>query len=451
MSRRALDAASEVEGYALNSKRGRRKATISRSRRLAASLTGSVAAVVVVLACVGAAASQAEPMPVGVPGTWALRLNEEFTAGSLNTALWTPGWQHGGISGPMSGQCLSSGNVSQPGNGYVYLQVKAQHNTCGTTTVEDTGGLIESNPSDGQPGHSGFAYTYGVVEWRAYVPGVAPTGRGCPKGGCLPDWPALWSLSSTNADEIDIMEGLGTLGQACYHIHPPPGSEGPGGCLSGSYAGAWHTYAAKWEPGYVQYFYDGAQIGQVSSEVLNGTPQYLIADMVPPGLGQPLVVPDEMVVDYVRVWQHPVPTSGESGSSSWVVRDPTTGYHYVYWHGSDGALWTTTYGTKWNAPERLGQLMAAGTSPTVVENPATGYQYVYFQGTDGGLWTASWNGSWATTGLGGHMAAGTSPAVVRDPSTGYQYVYWKGSDHALWTTSYGPNWNPAASLGGSLE
>ncbi len=232
---------------------------------------------------------------------------KNFSANGINTALWTPEWP----SGAMSGECTSPSLASQPGNGYLSLELQAKESTCGGTKHPDTGSLIESNPADGKSGHSGFAYTYGYVEWRAYLVGVSPKGLGCPTGGCLPDWPALWSLSSTNANEIDTMEGLETLGQACYHIHPPPGKEGPGRCLSGSYNG-WHTYASEWEPGVVKYFYDGVQVGELSSEQLNGTPQYLIADMVPPGCcGQPLVVPDELKLDYVKVWQKlPIVTTG---------------------------------------------------------------------------------------------------------------------------------------------
>jgi hypothetical protein len=55
-------------------------------------------------------------MPNGVPGSWALVLNEEFTANGLNTALWTPEWP----AGAMSGECTSPSLVSQPGNGYLY-------------------------------------------------------------------------------------------------------------------------------------------------------------------------------------------------------------------------------------------------------------------------------------------------------------------------------------------
>ena len=424
------------------------------------------------LAVVQVTVAQAEPMPAGISGTWALRVNEEFTGAGLNTALWTPGWQSdASISGPMSNECVASKNVYQPGNGYLYLQVRKEHATCGTTTVENTGGLIESNPSDGQPGHSGFAYTYGVVEWEAYVPGVSPEGRGCPKGGCLPDWPALWSLSNTNADEIDNMEGLETLGKACYHIHPPPGSEGPGSCLSGSYASAWHKYASEWEPGVVKFFYDGSQVGELSSEVLNGTPQYLIADMTPPGCcNQPLVVPDEMVINYVRVWQHPSPPSVSTGAATEAaiesaklhgeVNPNTFETHYYFEYGPTtsygqrtpeegagsgsnpvpatatitGLIPITTYHYRLVASNTSGQTSYGEdrtfTTPTVNSSPAvvregTNYTAVFNRNGAGGLsyWSYSSSGGWENKTLGGEVAAGSSPSVVHE-SNGYTAAYY---------------------------
>jgi hypothetical protein len=344
---------------------------------------------VVLLSAIQVAAARAEPMPVGVPGTWALRLNEEFSSAGLNTGLWTPGWQHGGISGPMSSQCLSSANVTQPGSGYLLLQLRKESNTCESTKVENTGGLIESNPSDGVSGHTGFSYLYGYVEWRAWLPGVEPKGLGCPKGGCLADWPAFWSLSSTNSNEIDTMEGLGGLGQACFHIHPPPGGEGPGSCLSGSYAG-WHTYGAEWEPGIVKYFYDGAQVGEVGSGVLNGTPQYLIADIVPPGCcGGPLITPDELQIDYVRVWQHPVAPSATTSSATskqplqatlnGTVNPNGFDTHYYFQYGT-----STSYGSATGEGDAGSGTSGVGKSNTVTLSPGTTYHYRIVASNAGG-------------------------------------------------------------------
>ena len=298
MSRLGLDSTSKVDGYELDSRRGMRKTTLSRSRRLATWLVSSFTAAVVVLTCVGVAAAQAEPMPNGVPGTWQLKLNEEFSSSGLNTSLWTPGWQHGGISAE-SERCLSSALVNQPGDGYLHLWLHKETNTCEGTHSEYTGSLVESNPNDGVSGHTGFQYSYGYVEWRAYVVG---TEEKCSLGGCIPDWPALWTLPGNHETEIDIMEGLN--GEACYHFHPP--FPGTGGC-AGNRPG-WHTYGVNWAAGVVTFYYDGTQVGQVTSSKINSTPQYLVMDMTAPcSCGGKLVVPDELDIDYVRVWQHPTP------------------------------------------------------------------------------------------------------------------------------------------------
>jgi hypothetical protein len=405
------------------------------------------------------AVAQAEPMPNGIPGTWALKLNEEFSGSSLNTALWTSGWQSdASISGPMSNECVASKNVSQNGNGYLYLQVRKEKATCGTTNVEDTGGLIESNPADGQPGHSGYAYTYGIVEWEAYVPGVAPTGRGCPKGGCLPDWPALWSLSSTNTDEIDTMEGLETLGQACFHIHPPPGSEGPGGCLSGSYAGAWHTYAAWWEPGVVKYFYDGAQVGELSSGVLNGTPQYLIANMVPPGCcNQPLQVPDEMTVNYVRVWRHPVPPEASTSPASGLRPLQATLNGNVNPKGESTEFYfrygkTTVYGATTPETSAGSGSGSVGVSTNVTLEPGTTYHYRIVARNAGGTVEGSDQElktpgpvEAATTAVSGLTEAqATLNGTINPRGYGAKYYFQYGK-----TTSYGSVTNEGDAGAGS--
>src|ERR1700722_8522730 len=187
-------------------------------RRFTAYLAALFVAVVALLTGISVDTAFAEPMPSGVPGTWALLLNEEFSANGLNTALWTPEWP----SGAMSGQCTSPSLVSQPGNGYLYLQVRAQASTCGGIKNSDTGGLVETNPTDGKPGHSGFLYTYGYVEWHVYIVGWGGEAQGCPRGGCIPDWPALWSFPENEENEIDTMEGL--HGKACHtwHHHVSP-------------------------------------------------------------------------------------------------------------------------------------------------------------------------------------------------------------------------------------
>jgi hypothetical protein len=123
----------------------------SRVTKSAARVSALLVMSAVLLTLIQVAAAQAEPPP----GNWAPIFNEEFSANGLNTALWTPEWP----GGPMSGECTSPSLVSQPGNGYLYLQVRAQESTCGGTKHADTSALAESNPADAKPGHRCFLYS----------------------------------------------------------------------------------------------------------------------------------------------------------------------------------------------------------------------------------------------------------------------------------------------------
>jgi beta-glucanase (GH16 family) len=73
------------------------------------------------------------------------------------------------------------------------------------------------------------------------------------------------------------------------------------GCPSGTYTDGWHTFAANWEPGIITYYYDGVDIGSVTSGITSA-PMFLVLDYDAEISGQ---APATMKVDYVRVWQHP--------------------------------------------------------------------------------------------------------------------------------------------------
>lgn len=224
--------------------------------------------------------------PVGIPGAWTKKFSDEFTGTNL-AGTWTPGWFGSGVTSPVNSAeqaCYDSRQVTLPGDGTLHLKAAARPSVCGGKSKPNTGSLVNTNGK--------FQYRYGVVEWRAYIPA---------SGTRIANWPGLWSNGQNwpKDGENDTMEGLG--GSACFHFHSPSG--GPGKCAPGNYTG-WHTFASDWEPGRVTYYYDGVRVGQITTGVTS-SPQYLIMDnTVSSSIGGPTVLPRDMLVDYVRVWQH---------------------------------------------------------------------------------------------------------------------------------------------------
>ncbi len=273
-----------------------------RTRQFSAALALSFLAAVVLLMAVNVAASMAGPPP----GSWSPTFDEEFNSAGLNTSTWTPGWQRNEVT-EISERCVSPQNVSQPGDGYLHLSVQ-QTLPCGPRGLQETGAAVESNHGDGVAGHAGYSYSYGYVEWRVYLPGQANTG--CPSGGCIGNWPALWTLPESHSSEIDVMEGL-EKGLACYHFLPPfTGNEQHGACKANSYVG-WHTFGADWEPGGVTYYYDGVAVGTEQSSGNSPSLEYLVMDVLPSRTTAPKLFNQAVLVDYVHVYQQlPIVTTG---------------------------------------------------------------------------------------------------------------------------------------------
>ena len=273
----------------------------SRARQFSAVLALSFLTAMALMV-VNVAASMAGPPP----GNWSLTFDEEFNSAGLNTSMWTPGWQRNEVS-EISERCVSPQFVSQPGDGYLHLSVQ-QTLPCGPRGLQETGAAVESNHGDGVAGHVGYSYSYGYVEWRVYLPGQANTG--CPSGGCIGNWPALWTLPESHSSEIDVMEGL-EKGLACYHFLPPfTGNEQHGACLANSYVG-WHTFGADWEPSGVTYYYDGTAVGAEQSSGNSPSPEYLVMDVLPSRTTAPKLLNQAVLVDYVHVYQQlPIVTTG---------------------------------------------------------------------------------------------------------------------------------------------
>lgn len=227
-------------------------------------------------------------MPIGDPGTWHLALDSEFTGTSLPSP-WTTGWFGTGITqgvgGTSENDCYDPAQVSVGGD-ELDLNLVAKVETCGGVTHPYATGFVTT---DGN-----YSYTYGFAEARIWMPGSS--------SACL-DWPSFWQDGMgawPDTGEEDIEECLG--GQVGWHFHDPSGS--PGGSVSTDLWGGWHSFGADWEPGSVTFYYDGVDVGSVTSGV-TGSPMYLIMGLgIGGGYGGAVSVPATMRVQYVRVWQH---------------------------------------------------------------------------------------------------------------------------------------------------
>ena len=172
-------------------------------------------------------------------------------------------------------------------------------------------------------------WTYGRFEMRAKL----PVGQGM--------WPAFWMLPSNSpyggwaaGGEIDIMESSGNSPETIHGtIHY--GGEYPANTYSGNTtnlpagtAGNWHVYAVEWQEGVIRWFVDGQLYSTKTSWYsTNGAYPapfnvdfHMLLNLAVGGWfpGDPdgtTVFPQELVVDYVRVYERGSATTCAPGIS----------------------------------------------------------------------------------------------------------------------------------------
>ncbi|MCO5051291.1 MAG: glycoside hydrolase family 16 protein [Verrucomicrobiae bacterium] len=168
-----------------------------------------------------------------------------------------------------------------------------------------------------------FSFTYGRAEARIKI----PRGQGI--------WPAFWMLGDRitthgwpACGEIDIMENIGREPKLIHGTIHGPGYSGNGsiGGVSalpdhGNFADDFHVYAIEWTPDQIRWFMDGTAYFQATPKLLpEGAtwaftqPHFLLLNLAVGGHwpGYPdndTVLPQRLVVDYVRVYQSTTPTS----------------------------------------------------------------------------------------------------------------------------------------------
>jgi beta-glucanase (GH16 family) len=247
------------------------------------------------------------PQPLGPTGSWSLRFNDEFNGSTLDLSKWRPNWLAGtdtALTPPINSLesgCYDPAQVSVGGGNLTLAAVAVTPGSRPGCVVR--GGANASYASGIITSRHDYTFTYGYIESRIWLP---------PGNGLGQNWAAFWADGTgtwPTTGEIDVMEVLSNH-IPCWHFHYQDSSgnhQGPGGCptlaqLGGNYSG-WHVFGAEWEPGSIKYFYDGQQVGQITSGVTNA-PMFLIANYAVSATGTPpIVVPQNMQVDYIRHWQ----------------------------------------------------------------------------------------------------------------------------------------------------
>ncbi len=226
---------------------------------------------------------------VGSPANAIELFRDDFNGTTLNLAKWRPNWlgtTDGAISKPVNSDeqaCYDPRQVSVAGGS---LHLNAVARSCKATngvTYPYASGIVQTKDH--------FTFTYGRLEARLW------TASG---SGAIKNWPAFWADGTGKhpvTGELDVFEGI--AGKACWHFHYRGGE--PGGCASAANPSGWHTYAAEWRPGVVTYFYDGVQVGRITTGI-TAKPMFLILNLgVSAKVSGPVTLPSEMLVDYVRV------------------------------------------------------------------------------------------------------------------------------------------------------
>ncbi|MEO3748444.1 family 16 glycosylhydrolase [Plantactinospora sp. B5E13] len=274
----------------------------------------------------GALAATTPATPASAePG--ALVWSDEFNA-PAGTAPDGNKWRHdtgGGGWGNNERQYYtnSTSNAAHDGNGNLVITARrdnpgnyqCHYGRCEYTSAR----LLTANT---------FTRTYGRFEARIKV----PRGQGI--------WPAFWMLGGMpwpDMGEIDIMENIGREPGNLYGTLHGPGYSG-GNAISSRYtlpggqafADAFHTFAVDWAPDSITWYVDGIQYARKTPADLNGNrwvfdhPFFMIMNVAVGGNwpGYPdatTTFPQQMLIDYVRVWAWNTGGGGNPGPTGSII------------------------------------------------------------------------------------------------------------------------------------
>ena len=273
-------------------------------------------------------------VPIAVLG---LLLAASPTTHAANPAVWSLVWSDE-FDGP-NGSPVDSGKWSFDigGNGWgnneleTYTSRTANADLEGGTlvikalkeTFTGTDGITRNYTSARLLTKTKFTQMYGRFEARMKI----PYGQGL--------WPAFWMLGDNigtagwpTCGEIDIMENIGKEPSIVHGTFHGPGYSGAQGVSAAytlpngqKFSDDFHTFAVEWEPNVMRFYVDGLLYKtRTPSDLPAGKtwvfdhPFFIILNVAVGGgfPGNPdasTVFPQQLVVDYVRVYQRAVPSN----------------------------------------------------------------------------------------------------------------------------------------------
>ncbi|RMH01644.1 MAG: glycoside hydrolase family 16 protein [Chloroflexi bacterium] len=269
---------------------------------------------VVSVGCTGKEVLQVSPTPTPIPATptpeweregWVLVWQDEFDGEEINRENWA--FDLGRGNGGWGNRELQW-YTERPENvrledGLLIIEAREEE-------------FIRSNYTSARMKTEGLhSWLYGRFEARIQI----PRGQGI--------WPAFWMLGTEggnwpNIGEIDIMENIGQEPHTIYTTVHGPGYSGGNGVgqpytlpNGEPFADDFHVYAVEWEPESITWYVDDNPVFAITPENVPGKwvfdhPFFLILNVAvggnwPGPPSQTTVFPQQMRVDYVRVYQRP--------------------------------------------------------------------------------------------------------------------------------------------------
>src|SRR5437588_10817985 len=259
------------------------------------------------------------------------------TAFAANPAVWKPVWsdEFNGRSGSAVDSTKWSFDVGGGGWGNNELETYTSrtanaHLESGSlviTAIKETftgpDNITRNYTSARLLTKNKFSQAYGRFEARIKI----PYGQGI--------WPAFWMLGENidtahwpNCGEIDIMENIGREPSIVHGTFHGPGYSGGNGVSAAytlpggqKFSDDFHTFAVDWEPNVIRFYVDGLLYKtRTPADLPAGTtwvfdhPFFMILNVAVGGgwPGNPdgsTVFPQQMLVDYVRVYQRTSPSN----------------------------------------------------------------------------------------------------------------------------------------------